>query len=269
MLKVGCQTYTWEMRGDHWSGRVDDLLTAVAEAGYEGIEITNTMIREYADAPADFAKALKTRGLALSAFAYASRAGFTDPAARAEELASFERALRFVEPFPGVALCLGGASSPDRNHVDQKMGLAADFYNEAGRRARRSGVDVAFHPHSHHNSILESRAEYDRIMALTDPDVVKWNPDTGHIVRGGQNVLDTFRRYGSRIRHVHLKDADADNKWQALGKGVCDMPAVLNLLADDLGYSGWIVGEEESADAWADPIGAIRWNREYLRSLGR
>ena len=268
MLRVGCQTYTWEMRGDKWSGCVDDILNAVAEAGYEGVEITNTMIREYADRPVDFAKALKARGLSLAAFAYASPAGFTDPAARATELAGAERALRFVAVFPGAPLCLGGASSPDRSQLDHKIGLAADFYNEVGRRGREAGVNVAFHPHSHHGSILESRAEYERIMTLTDPAVVRWNPDTGHIVRGGQDLLDTSRRYRSRIRHVHLKDADARNRWQALGKGICGVGPVLALLEKEIGYSGWIVGEEESADAWSDPIGAIGWNRKYLKSLG-
>jgi sugar phosphate isomerase/epimerase len=54
---------------------------------------------------------------------------------------------------------------------------------------------------------------------------------------------------GSRVRHIHLKDANAANQWVALGKGVCDIPAVLALLTSVVGYSGWIVGEEESKDA--------------------
>jgi sugar phosphate isomerase/epimerase len=256
------------MRGADWTGSVDEMLDAVAAAGYAGIEITNTMIREYAGRPAGFAKAVEARGLRLAAFAYASSAGFTDPGARQAERAGARKALDFVAHFPGVPLCIGGAHSPERSDVDEKIALAADFYNEAGRLGRERGVDVAFHPHSHHGSILESRTEYDRIMELTDPAVVKWNPDTGHIVRGGQDLLDTIRRYGSRIRHVHLKDADRANRWQPLGKGICDIPGMLTVLETELSYSGWLVCEEESAEAWADPAGAIRWNRGYLASLG-
>ena len=60
-------------------------------------------------------------------------------------------------------------------------------------------------------AILEqASAEYDLIMGMTDPDLVKWNPDTGHIIRGGQDLVDTLRRYGDRIIHVHLKDVDRD-----------------------------------------------------------
>jgi len=268
MLKVGCQTYTWEMLGAGWKGSVDDILDAVAAAGYQGIEITNSMIREYAGRPADFAKAIKQRGLTLPAFAYASPAGLTDPAARASDLAGADEAIRFIGNFAGAVLALGGASTPDRNDVDRKIGLAADFYNEVGRRGRNAGVPVAFHPHSHHGSIFESRAEYERIMALTDPEVVGWNPDTGHIVRGGQDLLDTLRTFGSRIVHVHLKDADRDSNWQPLGKGVCDIPAVLKFLEVEINYHDWVVGEEESAEAHKDQKAAIRWNRDYLKSLG-
>ena len=268
MLEVGCQTYTWEMRGADWRGTVDEILDAVARAGYSGVEITNSMIHEYSDRPNDFAVALDARQLKLSAYAFASPAGFTNPSARAEEFAGADRALAFVAHFPGVPLCIGGAHSPDRSQIDHKIELAAEFYNEVGRRGKHLGVNVAFHPHSHHGSILESREEYDKVMARTDPEIVKWNPDTGHIVRGGQNLLETLREYGARIRHVHLKDANAANEWVALGKGICDIPAVLDLLKNAIGYSGWIVGEEESKDAWSDPIGAIQWNRQFLRHLG-
>jgi sugar phosphate isomerase/epimerase len=269
MLKVGCQTYTWEMLGPAWRGSVDDILDAVAAAGYEGIEITNSMIREYAEKPEDFAKAIGRRNLTLSAFAYASPAGLTDPAARPAEIDAAAAALRFVTEFPDAVFALGGASAADRSELDRKIGLAADFYNEVGRLGKKAGVRVAFHPHSHHGSIFETRAEYERIMKLTDPELVGWNPDTGHIVRGGQDLIDTLRTFASRIIHVHLKDADANNNWQPLGKGVCGIPAVLSFLEKEIGYRGWVVGEEESAAARKDQIAAIRWNRDYLKSLGR
>jgi inosose dehydratase len=268
MLSVGCQTYTWEMLGGKWSGSVDDILRAIADSGYQGIEITNTMIREYADRPKDFRSALDARGLSLAAFAYASPLGFTDPANYAHELEGAEKALRFVVEFPGVPLMLGGASSPTRQNLTEKIAQAANFYNEVGRRGRRVGVEVAFHPHSHHGSVLESREDYDRIMGLTDPTLVQWNPDTGHIVRGGQDLVDTLRRFQARIIHMHLKDADADNKWQPLGQGICGIPAVLNFLEQEAKFSGWVVAEEESASAAASPEKAIAANRQFLKSIG-
>ncbi len=268
MIRIACQTYTWEMLGKKWDGRVDDILAAVANAGYEGIEITKTMIREYGPRPTEFAKALSEHGLVLAAFAYGSQLGFTNPDNRQRELRGADEALQFVASFPGIPLMLGGPTTPNRDDVFEKIAHAADFYNEVGRRGRTLGVEVAFHPHSHHGSILESREEYERIMQLTDPALISWNPDTGHIVRGGQNLAETLQRFAARIRHIHLKDVDADRHWQPLGQGVCDIPAILQLLTKELKFSGWVVGEEESAQAAIDPVGAVTANRQYLKSIG-
>lgn len=48
-LNIGCQTFTWEMLGDRFTGGPDDLLAAISAGGYTGIEITDTMIGPYAD----------------------------------------------------------------------------------------------------------------------------------------------------------------------------------------------------------------------------
>ena len=79
MIRVGCQTYTWEMLGTKWQGSVDDILEAVSKAGFQGIEISANMIGKYYDRPEEFAKALKKHGLELAAFAFASNYGFSDP----------------------------------------------------------------------------------------------------------------------------------------------------------------------------------------------
>ena len=75
-LRVGCQTYTWEMLGDRWTGSADDLLAGIADGGYAGIEITDTMIGHYADRPNAFAAALEKHGLTLVAFACGSASGW-------------------------------------------------------------------------------------------------------------------------------------------------------------------------------------------------
>ena len=42
--RIGCQTYSWEMLGAAWQGSPDDIMDAVSEAGYDGIEFSNVMI---------------------------------------------------------------------------------------------------------------------------------------------------------------------------------------------------------------------------------
>lgn len=267
MSHLGCQTFTWEMLGARWIGTVDEILDVVAGAGYEGIEITNTMIHEYEGKPAEFATALKARRLTMPAFGYGAPTGFTDPRDRAAELAGAEQAMRFAGAFPGCLLIVGGASAHHDGDIDAQIAAAAEFYNEVGRRGRAVGVEVAFHPSTHHGSILVSRAQYDRVLALTDPSLVGWNPDSGHIVRGKQNLLATLGDYRDRIVHVHLKDVDAQGVWQPMGEGICDIPAVLAFLYGTLHFQRWVVLEEESRQAEADPIAAVHRNKRYIKSI--
>ena len=76
-VKFGCQTYTWEMLGAAWTGGPDDLIRAIADGGYAGIEITDTMIGSFLGRAAEFARHLDDAGLALVSFAFGSDGGFT------------------------------------------------------------------------------------------------------------------------------------------------------------------------------------------------
>jgi inosose dehydratase len=264
-MKIGHQTYSWEMQGTAWRGTPDDIMDAVAAAGYAGVEFSNVMIDGYAERPVEFLGALRKRGLAPAAFAYA-RAGFTDPDGWDEDLAGAERALGFAAHL-SVPLALAGPSSDFPSGAREKMAQACRFYNEVARRGRALGVVVAVHPHSHHSSLALNEEQYDTLLGATGESGLMFNPDTGHIIRGGQDPVACFRRHLGRIVHVHFKDVDAQGRWQPLGAGVCDFRSVIRVLRDG-GYEGWLVSEEESEAVLRDLAGAMTANRAHLRSLG-
>ncbi|NRP89374.1 Inosose dehydratase [Ensifer adhaerens] len=267
-IKVGCQTFTWEMLGDAWRGTADDLLSAISAGGYLGIEITDTMIGRYAADPHAFASALKSHGLTLVSFAFGSKSGFTVADATKDDLATARRWIDYAAHFPGALVSIGSATVVSDGPRDDKFAIAGDFYNRAGELGKASGVDVAVHPSSHHNTLLFDRADYDRIFALLDPSLVGWVPDTGHILRGHADMLDTMRAYQDRIRYLHLKDVDANDRWAMLGKGILDTPAVIDLVSTAPRFNGWLVLEEESETAAADPAAAVRANRETMGGYG-
>jgi inosose dehydratase len=266
-IHVACQTYTWEMLGDKWNGRVDDILDWIGDAGYDGIEITNNMIREYEGRTREFAVALSQRHLRLAAFAYSAGSGFTDASRWEADLAGARRAIGFLRHFPESRLGLGGASNPTRDAARTKLDQAIRFYNEVGHIAGEFGISANVHPHSHFGSLLESADEYQYLLDHLDPQCVSFGPDTGHIVRGGQDLLTCLRTHLPRITHLHLKDATAAREWVGLGEGICNFKAVMALL-ESSGYSGWVVAEEESEAARRDGVGAIRRNRAYLHTIG-
>ena len=262
--RIGCQTYTWEMLGAAWQGSPDDILDAVSKAGYDGIEFSNAMIGGYEQAPDHLAAALAQRGMKLAAFAY-SATGFTDRSRYEVDLAGAERALAFCRAM-GVPLCLGGAAASSRADYGRHIAQAIRFYRAVAERGAAVGVTVCVHPHSHYGSLLESAAEYDALLDATADVGLMFNPDAGHVVRSGQDLMACLRRHRSRIAHVHIKDVDEAGNWLPLGAGRIPWREVLGFLRET-GYTGWIVAEEESAAAHADPAAAVRMNRAYLRPL--
>jgi inosose dehydratase len=264
-MRIACQAATWEMFGEQWAGRVDDILDAIASAGYEGVEFGHKMIREYAGRQADLARAVQARGLRFAAYSIAFGSGGADAETREGDIIEAEAALRFLEPFSEALLVLEGATSKGARDIDQKIGSAAEFYNEIGRRARRAGVRVSFHPNSQPGSILHSRESYERIMDLTDPELVGWAVDTGEILLSGQIPIKTMARYRRRIGHVHLRDVGRAREWRPLGQGVGNLSAVIGLLAES-DYRDWLVVEEQSVEAWTAPD---RWIVIDLQYAGR
>ncbi len=264
LFKIGCQTYSWEMLGEEWHGTPDQILESIARAGYAGVEFSNQMIGDYLARPARFSLALGQHGLACAAFAYA-RTGFTDPAQEAEDLAGAEAALQFAAHF-GALLCLGGPSSQDPGNREAKMAQALRFYTQVARRAQAYGVSLAVHPHSHHTSLVLTASEYDQLLEAVAPLGIGFNPDTGHILRGGQDLMACLVRHRGLIRHVHIKDVDADGNWAPLGQGITPLAGLLAWL-ESSGYAGWVVIEEESEAVRPEPSAAIAANRRMLQSL--
>ncbi len=266
-VKFGCQTYTWEMLGKAWTGGPDDLVRAIADGGYAGIEITDTMIGSYVGRAAEFARCLDDAGLALVSLAFGSDGGFTERGQIGVDLDAARRWIDFAAHFPGALVSMGSATVKSGVATDEKFAVAAELYNRISEIGRARGVTLAVHPSSHHNTLLFSRADYDRIFALLDPQV-GWVPDTGHILRSGQSIGDTLAAHRDRIRYVHLKDVDQQGRWAMLGEGECDIHKVVSAVRQAPHFNGWIVVEEESEAAASNPAAAVRANRQKLRLLG-
>lgn len=148
---------------------------------------------------------------------------------------------------------------------------------------RETGLRSAIHHHG--ATYIETPAEIDRFLALTDPSLLGLVFDTGHYMLGGGDPVSGIHRFGDRIWHVHFKDfapsvvAQADEKgWgyqQMIGQGVfcelghgaVDFPAVLDALRA-VGYTDWIVVEQDVLPGMGTPAESAARNRAYLRSIG-
>jgi inosose dehydratase len=164
-----------------------------------------------------------------------------------------------------------------KNHEWRNLTSGLD---QIGNRLCLEGIKVVFH--NHVGTYVETEAETVRLLEETNPDYVGWCFDCGHIAYGGGDVFRLLAKYGSRVRHAHLKDVNPEvldearaRRWNLadalkgfifspLGKGNLDLRRVLELLRDQ-GYNDWLVVEQDTTPL--DPTAVARQNRISLEGL--
>lgn len=86
--------------------------------------------------------------------------------------------------------------------------------NELGRIMKQDyGLTMVLHPHG--DSHIETPEEIAAIFAATDPELVSFCLDTGHVVYGGGDPIAMIDEYPERIGYVHIKSFDPDITRQA------------------------------------------------------
>lgn len=99
----------------------------------------------------------------------------------------------------------GWAETPHLTDAEWKL-FAANA-NRLGRLLKEEyGLTLAMHPHG--DSHLESLEQIDRFFSETDPDLVSFCLDTGHLEYGEVDTLEIIKRYPERIAMVHIKQME-------------------------------------------------------------
>lgn len=153
----------------------------------------------------------------------------------------------------------------------------------AGAVKKETGLRTVFHHHC--GGFVETPAEVDTLLKLTDPSLLGLCIDTGHYRFGGGDPLALLREHAGRIWHVHFKDChpaaaakSREECWDyfasvrngifcELGKGEVAFPAIKAEL-EKMGYNGWIVVEQDVLPGMGKPKESALRNREYLASIG-
>jgi inosose dehydratase len=177
-----------------------------------------------------------------------------------------------------------GRILPEHGLGDEQWAVFASGVEHVARAVREAtGVRCVFHHHC--AGFVETPAEIEKLLALTDPELIGLCFDTGHYTFGGGNALEGVRKHASRIWHFHFKDHDPNIAMQArqnawdylasvqngifceLGKGNVDFPAVIKEL-EKIGYDSWGVVEQDVLPGMGSPKESAARNRAYLRNLG-
>jgi inosose dehydratase len=233
------------------------FLDEVVDAGYEWIELGP--YGYLPTDPAELSDELEKRRLKVSAgtiFAALHRPDHYDEAwAQVEQVAKLTQAMggTHLVVIPGQWRSDKTGEQIEPRELDEEgwARLAAGM-DRLGRDVRNGyGLQIAVH--SHADTHIDTHAEVDRFLELTDPDVVKLCLDTGHVSYSGGDNLKIIADHGDRIAYVHLKQVDPT--------------IVAKVKAEDLPF-----GEAVKLGAMVEPpqgIPAMPPILEALEGLGR
>ncbi|WP_380173392.1 TIM barrel protein [Kineococcus sp. DHX-1] len=264
------------------------FLDEVVDAGYEWIELGP--YGYLPTDPAELSDELEKRRLKVSAgtiFAALHRPDHYDEAwAQVEQVAKLTQALggTHLVVIPGQWRSDKTGEQIEPRELDEEgwARLAAGM-DRLGRDVRNGyGLQVAVH--SHADTHIDTHAEVDRFLEITDPDVVKLCLDTGHVAYSGGDNLKIIADHPDRIAYVHLKQVDpavvAKVKAEdlpfgeavALGamveppQGVPAMPPILDAL-EGLGRDIFAIVEQDLYPvAFDKPLPIATRTRTYLNS---
>ena len=136
----------------------------------------------------------------------------------------------------------------------------AEYLNSLAPIAKRCGVTLLYHNHSHEFVELEGKLIIDRLDGELDREI-GFEHDVFFSTQQGCDACAYLRANGDRVRTVHLKQIDAAGNNVDLPDGVIDMAEVIRSAP---GATDCIL--EQAAFAVSIPH-SLQKNAEYMKTL--
>ena len=294
-IRIATAPVSWgimEISEFAWRRTPDEVLDEIAASGYAGTELG-----PYGFLPTDagqLRQILAKRNLALlGAF---TPLPLTSPERFDEGSKSALQVARLLSDAGAPMLVLAAEMDRRRMQIagsvtesdslsDEQWKQAAEMVARVSREARALGLRSVFHHHA--GTHIETPHELDRLLALTDPDLVGVCLDTGHSFYGGGDPIECVRKHAARIWHLHLKDVRANVLGEVrrekipyleavrrglfceLGEGAVNITGVMREL-EQSGFDGWAVVEQDvdPDQPGIRPADSASRSRAYLRRAG-
>jgi sugar phosphate isomerase/epimerase len=272
---VGVQLFTFFTSIDK---DVPGTLKAIAGVGYKEIESAFSMKGGYYGLkPKEFAQLAKDSGLTWASH-HVSGAPFKMPPG-GFKMPGADTTKKFVMPKMPPMMNLkdnhqqivddvaeGGlkflvcASIPLGTGDEVKE--AVDILSKAGEAAKKAGITLCYHNHTHEFEMVDGVKPYDVLLSQVSADLLKFELDLGWATVAGVNPPELFKAHPGRFPLWHVKDISADKKLPTeVGTGMVNFKPIF-AAAKTAGVKHFFVEQ----DGAPKPIENITTSFNYISS---
>ena len=202
----------WALGANLWNSfpRVPftDILDVMKDTGFIGIRMTQfpQILKTYNITVPELQKEASKRGCQIITISF--NGATHDPARRAEVIAGAKTAMTFLKEFGANHLVV---FSPNRSNASEAgFKTMCECFNQIGEVAGEMGFRAGLH--NHMGQIVQTSEEVDRCMAMTDPKLFYFSPDTAHLYLADCDVVKTLEKHKSRLMLLDYKDAKQDQR---------------------------------------------------------
>lgn len=287
-VKLGIAPIAWtnddmpELGGEN---TFEQCVSEMALAGFTGSEVGNKYprnvevlkraleLREIKIASAWFSSFLTTKPLEETAKAFIEHRDFLH-AMGAEVIVVAEQGHSVQGMMDTPVL------SKKPHFTEEEWTKFARGLEELGRLAAEKNMKIVYHHHM--GTGVQTLEEIDKLMEMTDPNLVYLLFDTGHLTFSEVDPEVVIRKYINRIKHVHLKDIRKEmlervkkedmSFLNAVKSGVFTVPGdgMINYdplfkILDENNYEGWFIVEAEQDPAKANPLEYAIKARSFIK----
>ncbi len=276
-VKLGIAPIAWtnddmpELGGEN---TFEQCVSEMALAGFTGSEVGNKYPRD----TEVLKKALNLRGISIASAWFSS---FLTTKPLEETVVEFIKHRDFLHAMGAKVIVVAEQGHSVQGMMDtsvfsKKPYFTEDEWNklargleELGKLAAEKGMKIVYHHHM--GTGVQTLEEIDKLMEMTDPNLVYLLFDTGHLTFSDVNPDVVLKKYINRIKHVHLKDIRKEvldrvkkedmsflnavkaGVFTVPGDGMIDYDPLFKLLEEN-NYEGWFVVEAEQDPEEANPL---------------
>ncbi|HWB86203.1 MAG TPA: sugar phosphate isomerase/epimerase [Bryobacteraceae bacterium] len=238
-IQLGCQTNAWRMpAGD--TARFLNVLARIRSYGFDGFETGFLNIETHLQDLPGARRRIEDAGVRFFAVHIFLLQYDPETFLAPEDL--IQRVARGARELGAERMILSGAPAARDGKFDLgAVQRKAAALNRAALSCFDAGLRLAYH--NHPPEFLAGGEEIRSLIAATDPTLVSFVLDTGHMSVAGADGVGFFREYHERTCALHLRDF-AGSEQVPLGYGTLDLSAWKKAI-DACGWRGWAIAEEE------------------------